>query len=184
MKLLVDDVLARFYSGLFYGWCLVMAQFYYGVTSALQIRALAQKVVKLLGGSEAVYNLLVETTAAETLMATYPDRHETHSGVGVCQHDQINLDDIQLHGKQSDFDKIEHHFGYDMRSIELADLAHDPLLSLICCRLSYKRIPEAVPDDLHGRAEYWKKYYNTVAGAGTEDEYLARVEECLGVEWV
>jgi hypothetical protein len=170
-------------AGLFYAWCISM-KLYYGLESAVQIKAIAKKVVDVLGGSNAVYCLMVETTAAETLMGTYPDSHEDHSGVGVCQHDQINIDDIQENGEQRHFDLIKEHFGYDMHSIVLSDLAYDPLLSLICCRLSYKRIPASVPDDLKGRAEYWKEYYNTAAGAGTEEEYMTRVAECLGDEWL
>jgi len=37
------------------------------------------------------------------------------------------------------------------------------------CRVHYLRVPARLPDadDLNGLAEYWKKYYNTVLGAGT-----------------
>ena len=49
------------------------------------------------------------------------------------------------------------------------------------CRLCCYRAPEALPDegDLQGQAAYWKRYYNTPLGAGTEGKYIAEVEETL-----
>ena len=49
------------------------------------------------------------------------------------------------------------------------------------CRLCYYRAPEALPDegDFKGQARYWKRYYNTPLGAGTEGKYIAEVEEAL-----
>lgn len=43
----------------------------------------------------------------------------------------------------------------------------------IMCRLHYARFSEALPElgDIGGMARYWKKYYNTPLGAGTEDGF-------------
>lgn len=40
-------------------------------------------------------------------------------------------------------------------------------------RVYYLRIQEPLPkaDDIDAMARYWKKYYNTVAGKGTEEEF-------------
>jgi hypothetical protein len=42
------------------------------------------------------------------------------------------------------------------------------------CRLHYRRVPEPLPDaeDINGLAAYWKKYYNTKAGRGSESEFI------------
>ena len=40
------------------------------------------------------------------------------------------------------------------------------------CRIHYRRVAEALPDNLPAQAAYWKKYYNTPAGAGTVDKYM------------
>mgnify|MGYP000064794512 CR=1 FL=1 len=160
-----------------------MSKFYYGLRSIPEAKVLARRVVAALGGNESVFNQMIETACAETKCGTYPDAHPDRMGVGLCQHDQINLDDIQLEGEQRHFDIIKKEFGYDILAIELKDLAEDPLLSLICCRLSYKRIPAAIPSDLFGRAQYWKEYYNTNAGSGTVEHYRESVKECLGEEW-
>jgi hypothetical protein len=41
-------------------------------------------------------------------------------------------------------------------------------------RIHYYRVKEALPaeGDVAGMARYWKKYYNTPLGAGTEQEYI------------
>jgi len=42
------------------------------------------------------------------------------------------------------------------------------------CRVHYYRVKSALPEqgDYEGHANYWKTYYNTIHGAGTEEEYL------------
>lgn len=156
---------------------------YYGLKSSAEAKALAHKVVSVLGGGHDAWCLIIETPCAETLLGNYPDSHPDKWGVGLCQHDQIGLDDIQQNGKAVHFELVKRYFGYDIENVILSDLANDPLLSLICCRLSYKRVPERIPSDLLSRAHYWKEHYNTEAGAGTVEEYLDRVAECLGEEW-
>lgn len=39
-------------------------------------------------------------------------------------------------------------------------------------RIKYYRDPLAIPADLYGQAETWKRVYNTAAGKGTIDEYM------------
>jgi len=156
---------------------------HYGLKSITHAKELIAQVVFVLGGGEPAFNLLLETSCAETQCGTYPDRHPYKLGVGPNQHDEIHLVDIQQEGEQRHFDIIKREFGYDIEAIKLSDLANDPLLSFICCRLSYKRIPEAIPNDLIGRARYWKEYYNTAIGDGTVEHYLASVADCLGDEW-
>ncbi len=43
-------------------------------------------------------------------------------------------------------------------------------------RVQYLTFPERIPDTLEGQAAYWKKYYNTSAGAGTVWHYLSQWE--------
>ena len=40
------------------------------------------------------------------------------------------------------------------------------------CRVHYMRVPDPIPSDLRGQAEYWKEHYNTPAGAGTPEEFI------------
>jgi hypothetical protein len=47
-------------------------------------------------------------------------------------------------------------------------------LAVIMCRLKYQDSPGALPDasDVPAMAAYWKKYYNTPEGKGTEQEFI------------
>jgi len=42
------------------------------------------------------------------------------------------------------------------------------------CRLHYYRVSAPLPEagDLESQAAYWKKYYNTIQGAGTVEHYI------------
>jgi hypothetical protein len=44
----------------------------------------------------------------------------------------------------------------------------------IMCRIHYRRIRSPLPQhgDISGYAAYWKKYYNTIHGSGTEEEFI------------
>ena len=48
------------------------------------------------------------------------------------------------------------------------------LLAAVMCRLHYRRVNAPIPqaDDLAGLARYWKKFYNTPMGRGSEDEFI------------
>ena len=40
------------------------------------------------------------------------------------------------------------------------------------CRIYYWAVPEPIPGDLKGWASYWKRHWNTAAGAGTEAKFI------------
>jgi len=50
---------------------------------------------------------------------------------------------------------------------------------IVHCRIKYWRVPKPMPNTLEGRAKYWKKYYNTDQGKGTEEKYIDIVKEYL-----
>jgi len=45
-------------------------------------------------------------------------------------------------------------------------------LSCLLARVHLLRRPEPIPSDLEGQAAYWKRWYNTPAGAGTVEQYM------------
>ena len=59
----------------------------------------------------------------------------------------------------------------------------DMLYAAGMCRIHYLRVPAKLPDqgDYEGQAAYWKEYYNTFEGAGTEEEYLDNWNSYAGV---
>ena len=48
-----------------------------------------------------------------------------------------------------------------------------PLIGALAAALYVKRFNASIPQTLQGRAEAWKKFYNTKAGGGTEGQYVA-----------
>jgi hypothetical protein len=43
---------------------------------------------------------------------------------------------------------------------------------VLMARLHYLRVAEPIPESAAGQAAYWKRHFNTVAGAGTVEQYL------------
>jgi hypothetical protein len=38
-----------------------------------------------------------------------------------------------------------------------------------------------MPNTLEGRAKYWKQYYNSSQGAGSEEKYIETIRDIRGV---
>ena len=45
-------------------------------------------------------------------------------------------------------------------------------LQVAFCRLCYRRVPNAIPNNIEDMAKYWKKHYNTEKGKGTVKHFL------------
>ena len=57
------------------------------------------------------------------------------------------------------------------------NLMYNLAFSVAMCRVFFLRISESIPSTVEKRAEYWKKYYNTVYGKGTVEDYIRKVEK-------
>lgn len=59
-------------------------------------------------------------------------------------------------------------------------LEGDLYLGAALCRLKYLDAPEKLPaaGDLVGMASYWKRFYNTLRGAGRPEEFVASWKAC------
>lgn len=155
--------------------------YHYGLKSKIHALSLAHQVCNVLGhGSNGcATNLLLETAAAETCLGLYEDPTPGGAGMGLCQHDAIAFKDILARTPNRFFYLIEKHFGCNIQKLQHTHLANDPLLSFIFCRLHYRLRPEPIPVSLRGRAEYWKEFYNTIAGKGTVTHYLINANAYL-----
>ena len=47
------------------------------------------------------------------------------------------------------------------------------------CRLKYWRVPKPMPNTIEGKADYWKKYYNSEGGAGNPEHFVESVKKYL-----
>jgi len=148
--------------------------YYYGLKSKVQAIVLATEVCDVLGHgvNKRAVNLLLETAAAETCLATYKDPTPAGAGMGMNQTDLIGFIDVQRRTPIRFIRRIIEELGRDIRDCKHQDLSNDPKLSLIFCRLHYRLRPEEIPLSLRGRAEYWKQFYNSMAGKGTVQHYL------------
>jgi hypothetical protein len=119
------------------------------------------------------FALITETLCAESQFGTFPDL-TNESGFGIAQMDAGFEDAKKRSMKYQDF--IYSRWGVNIDLVQLIELRYNVFLSVLFCRLFYKLIPEPIPGTVEGRAKYWKKYYNTFRGKGTEMHYIKSVE--------
>lgn len=95
-----------------------------------------------------------------------------NSGEGLTQFDRATYNELRN-------DAIKNQWiMYKIRETEYNQLRYNPQLQIWMCRyFLWKRIPSAIPADIKGRAEQWKKYYNTHLGAGTVQGYISKANK-------
>lgn len=158
-----------------------MMKFYYGVADPISVVTLAQRVCNALGhgSSNQAKPLLIETCAAETVLGTYKDPTERYAGAGLTQVDESTFD--WLKAKYQDRPEVANalydEFGFTLSKVKYLELELSPLLALVFARLRYRTVPEAIPGTVEGRAEYWKKHYNSSAGKGTVEHYIEQASK-------
>ncbi len=74
--------------------------------------------------------------------------------------------------------KIKEHFQrWDGNPLSWKDLAwiecRRPAVSCLAARIFLSNIPQAIPTSLEDQAHYWKTHYNTSAGAGSVQHFIA-----------
>jgi len=125
--------------------------------------------------SRAAIELVLGTAAQESALGTYI-RQKMGPALGICQMEPRTYLDIWHHFIDSKPDlrqRLE-----DLGIVKsYASLEWDLRQDIVMCRLHYRRIPEPLPasGDWAGQARYWKLYYNTPLGAGTEEQYLTNL---------
>lgn len=127
--------------------------------------------------SESAEDLLMGTSAQESQLGTYLHQLGNGPALGIYQMEPATQKDIwenflayrpDLKKKISDISAIK--FMYEGDNQMMWNLAYATAM----CRIHYLRVPEALPayNNLEAYAAYWKKYYNTPLGAGTEKEFV------------
>lgn len=146
---------------------------YYGLTPSMNLDNLVLEVCNCLGfGSYATAHLLIlETIGAETERGTYKDP-STFAGMGLCQFDKLPFKDTQDRTSTATKAKVYKGLGINIDLVKWEDLRYNPLLSILFCRLKYLLVRDPIPALVDDRARYWKKWYNSILGKGTEEHYL------------
>ena len=96
--------------------------------------------------------------------------------MGICQMEPLTHNDIWDHflGYKPGLSKLVSNISVEQSADELRwNLKY----AIAMCRIHYLRVPAAIPFGLQAHAAYWKKYYNTPLGAGTEDEYITNYQK-------
>ena len=135
--------------------------------------------------SLAAENLLMGTCAQESNLGSYIVQINGPAR-GIFQMEPATHDDIYKNYLQYRHDLRE--LIVDMGSFKMYKLmddngdyddAQDSLTGNLyyaaaMCRVHYYRVPMAMPpaDNVHQLANYWKMFYNTPEGKGTESEFI------------
>ena len=53
---------------------------------------------------------------------------------------------------------------------------HNPLIGAALARLGLANVPESIPSDLKGQAQYWKDHWNTESGKGTPEHFISQAQ--------
>jgi len=128
-----------------------------------QFRDLIVRVLDAHGlGGDAAVNLLLGTAAVESRFGTFLRQLSGGPAVGVFQMEPATFNWLR--------DLYQHLLGSRHAREMEADLA----LAIVAARLRYRVVREALPpaDNVQAQARYWKRYYNTHRGAGSEADYI------------
>jgi hypothetical protein len=65
---------------------------------------------------------------------------------------------------------------FNVDGFNFEDIEWNLKAAIVMSRLRYHVVPEPLPpsDDIIRLGEYWKKYYNTVYGAGTVQKFVQK----------
>lgn len=123
--------------------------------------------------SEAAINLLMGTAAVESRCGTYI-RQIKGPALGIFQMEPATF---KSHLKWL----YERGFKYSDKVFEICNiikeddpecLAYNLKAAILFARIHYLRVPEPLPQTIEGMAYYWKRYYNTYLGKGTEEKFI------------
>ena len=115
-------------------------------------------------------DIILGTLAAETDLGSY----RAGSKHGIAQITPVAFKFIkqQVLKDKETYAKLKNS-GLDFKKITFNELTHNHKASVVAMSLYYKYVVETKKVNIHGKdkAEVWKKYYNTYAGAGTKQHF-------------
>ena len=82
-------------------------------------------------------------------------------------------------GLKKYWDRNKAKLGIDWTKTQWQDL-EKPLYSGLAARLFLVRFRAPIPSDLPAQAQYWKRYYNTLAEKGTVQKFINDVKHATG----
>ena len=118
-------------------------------------------------------NLILGTIAQESSYGKYRKQLGSGPALGICQMEPNTFNDIVKNYLRYHSD-IEAKIKQVSQVSELnpSDLYLNDRLAICMCRVHYLRQKQAIPVTIEGYAKYWKQWYNTPLGKGTETEFI------------
>jgi len=147
------------------------------------LRGTIKSTLELMGmQSPAAVNLLLGTAAQESALGKYFEQLGDGPALGVFQMEPATETDnwtsfiVYRPELVKKIIAVTGVTGPDPYRLE-----RDIFYQIVQARIRYWRVSEALPasDDVLGLARYWKRYYNTPAGAGTEQEFIENYKRYL-----
>ncbi len=146
----------------------------YGITETTNIPHICKEVCAALGNgiNNCADTFIYRIAKAETGAGTIIDRTPKSAGAGPFQHDKRPFYDNQSRYEDQHVKKCISHLGINPKTMKWEDLLMDIEKGAIATRLHFKPIEDEIPKDIVGQAQYWKRWYNTSAGAGSVKHFL------------
>jgi len=118
-------------------------------------------------------NLILGTIAQESYYGKKRNQDGNGPALGIAQIEPATFNDIvknylRYHPDITDRIKTVCH----VNELNAIELLNNDRLAVCMCRVHFLRVAEALPISIEGYAKYWKQYYNTVKGKGTEAEFI------------
>ena len=147
----------------------------------LIVRPVLQYLEPEIPYSEAAEDLLVGTAMQESLL-TYVRQHNNGPALGFFQMEPATYSDLLSNylAYRPDLDRkvctlaAQYRHGVVPAKEMIANIPY----AVAMARVHYWRAPAALPDagDVAGMAGYYKKYFNTVLGKATENQFIRNYE--------
>lgn len=139
-----------------------------------QLKNLIERVLKQLDlYNEDAVNLLLGTAAQESHLGEYIRQLGNGPALGIFQMEPATFRDIMVN-----YLKYKPDLGQKIialagtNGLKSEYLEFNLVVAIAFARLHYLRVSEKIPNTIDGYARYWKVYYNTCKGKGTEQEFI------------
>lgn len=117
--------------------------------------------------------LVLGTAAQESAYGKYRKQLGGGPALGIFQMEPNTFHDILINFLAFKPDlKVRIMKLSGVTELNASDLETNDVLATCMCRVHYLRVKEPIPVDLQGWASYWKKWYNTPKGKGTDIEFM------------
>ena len=154
------------------------------MVSIKQIRSLVEKTVSTMGdrfASEDAIDLLIATGIAESRyeyikqMGDGPARSfwqvEPATAIDNLAHYLKHRPKLMKKCAEASYVDIKHWQDFDEK--KWAEILEKNIAAgIVHARLKYWRVPKRLPSSVEGKANYWKKYYNSEQGAGDPEHFV------------